>query len=71
MYSGEAKGADISGDIPLNCSKKDKIQRFGSNKRKNSAYFIGNMGISQFSRNSSVYFSNTVKSTFGYNRATK
>ena len=27
------------------------------------------MGISQFKRNFSVYFSNTVKSTFRYNRA--
>jgi hypothetical protein len=29
MYMDEAKYADISGDIPLNCSKYDKIRSFG------------------------------------------
>jgi hypothetical protein len=50
MYMGEAKEADISGEIPVNCSNNDKIQRFRKDKRKNSGYFYGNMGISQFSR---------------------
>jgi hypothetical protein len=37
-YSGSFE-VDISGDIPVNSSKSDKIQRFGAYKRKNSPYF--------------------------------
>ena len=29
MYMEEALEADISGEIPLNCSIEDKIQSFG------------------------------------------
>jgi hypothetical protein len=60
-------GSNISGEIPTKCSKQDKIQRIGSNKRKNSLYLYENMGIFRFNRNFSVYFSNTVKSTFSNN----
>jgi hypothetical protein len=56
MYDREAKSTNISGDIPVNCFKSDKIEGFGSYKRKNSGYFKGNTGISQFNRNFSGYF---------------
>jgi hypothetical protein len=38
VYRGTFRSR-ISGDIPLTCFKYDKIQGFGYNKRKNSAYF--------------------------------
>ncbi|PFP29189.1 hypothetical protein COJ96_11785 [Bacillus sp. AFS073361] len=69
MYIEEAYEANISGEIPLNCSKKGKIQRFESFRRKNFPYYRENMGIWQYKRKFSAYFSNTVKSTFRYNRA--
>ncbi len=50
---------DISGEIPVNRSNLDEILRFREDKRKNFSYFKGNMGISQFKRNFSGYFSNT------------
>jgi hypothetical protein len=34
-----AKEADISGNIPVNCSKFGKNYRFGSDNRKNFPYF--------------------------------
>jgi hypothetical protein len=61
--------ADISGDIPVNCLNKTNSKDFGYNKRKNSAYFKGNMGIFQFKRKFSAYFPNTVKPTFSFNSA--
>ncbi len=60
MYIVEAYEANISGEIPVNHSNLDKIQRFWLDKRKNSPYFKGNMGISQFKRKFSVYFSNSI-----------